>query len=62
MRPLVLAACLLSLIPPASAPGGENPRPFVHPGMLQSRADLEFMKQKVAASEEPWKSAWDEWH
>jgi hypothetical protein len=59
MRPLVLAACLLSLIPPAAAPASENARPFVHPGMLQSRADLEFMKQRVAAGEEPWKSAWD---
>ena len=27
--------------------------------MLQSRADLDFMKQKVAAAEEPWKSAWE---
>ena len=33
--------------------------PFVHPGMLQTRADLDFMKQKVAAGEEPWKSAFD---
>lgn len=32
--------------------------PFVHPGMLQNRQDLEFMKQKVAAGEEPWKTAW----
>ena len=33
--------------------------PFVHPGMLQTRQELEFMKQKVAAGEEPWKTAWD---
>jgi hypothetical protein len=31
---------------------------FVHPGMLQNREDLAFMKQKVAAGEEPWKSAY----
>lgn len=60
MRISVLAACLLALIPPAPAPGGESPRPFVHPGMLQSRADLEFMKARVLAGEEPWKSAWDD--
>lgn len=33
--------------------------PFVHPGMLQTRQELEFMKQKVAAGEEPWKTAGD---
>jgi hypothetical protein len=30
---------------------------FVHPGLLQTRGDLTFMKQKVAAGEEPWKTA-----
>ena len=35
------------------------PAPFVHPGMLQSRDDLNFMKTKVAASEQPWKQAWE---
>jgi hypothetical protein len=34
-------------------------RPIVHPGILQTRADLEFMKAKVKAREEPWKSAWE---
>jgi hypothetical protein len=59
MRTLALAVCLLCLIPLAPASGGENPPPLVHPGMLQSRADLEFMRERVAAGEEPWKSAWD---
>jgi parallel beta-helix repeat protein len=31
---------------------------FVHPGLLQTREDLTFMKQKIAAGEEPWKTAW----
>ena len=34
---------------------------IVHPGILQTRADLEFMKAKIKAGEEPWKSAWDLW-
>jgi hypothetical protein len=34
-------------------------RIIIHPGILQTRSDLEFMKAKVKASEEPWKSAWD---
>jgi parallel beta-helix repeat protein len=33
--------------------------PFIHPGMAQSRQDLEFMKQKVLAGEQPWKNAFD---
>ena len=52
---LLLGACLI----PWLASGDEEPPPFIHPGMLQSRADLDFMKQKVAAVEEPWKSAWE---
>lgn len=36
-------------------------RPIVHPGILQTRADLEFMKAKIEAGEEPWKSAWGLW-
>ena len=44
-----------------AAPFHPNPshRPIVHPGILQTRADLEFLKAKVKAQEEPWKSAWD---
>lgn len=33
---------------------------FAHPGMLHSKADLEFIRQKVANGEEPWKSEFEE--
>ncbi|MGH9600230.1 MAG: alginate lyase family protein, partial [Terracidiphilus sp.] len=36
-------------------------RPIVHPGVMQTRADIEFMKAKIDAGEEPWKSAWQLW-
>jgi hypothetical protein len=47
--------------PDTAATFGANPvhGSIVHPGILQTRADLEFMKTKVKAGEEPWKSAWD---
>lgn len=32
---------------------------FVHPGIYQAKADLDFMKQKVLAGEQPWKDAFD---
>lgn len=33
------------------------PAAFKHPGLLHSREELEFTKKKIAAGEEPWKSA-----
>jgi hypothetical protein len=39
----------------------KSQRPIVHPGILQTRGDLEFMKAKIKAGEEPWKSSWDLW-
>ncbi|HEY3836186.1 MAG TPA: alginate lyase family protein [Bryobacteraceae bacterium] len=42
----------------AVAPLFAQPKSFVHPGILQSRQDLDFMKSKVAAAEQPWKQAW----
>jgi hypothetical protein len=31
-------------------------QPFVHPGLLHSRADLEAVRRRVAEGQEPWKS------
>ena len=42
-----------------AVPAQGTHRPIVHPGILQTRADLEFMKGKIHAGAEPWKSAWD---
>jgi hypothetical protein len=43
--------------PPTTAPptGG-----FVHPGVLDSRASLDFVKAKVAARQQPWLSAYNQ--
>ena len=34
--------------------------PFAHPGILHSRAELDYVKAKVAEGQQPWKSAWEE--
>lgn len=55
---------------PAAASGAQHVKsttaravhgPIVHPGIQQTRADLEFMKAKINAGEEPWKSSWQIW-
>lgn len=47
---------------PESAAGVHTAhRAIVHPGIMQTRADLEFMKAKINAGEEPWKSSWQIW-
>ena len=33
--------------------------PFVHPGMAQNQHDLDYMRNKVAKGEEPWKTAYE---
>src|SRR3954453_14096200 len=43
--------------PPATAAPTKNAAGFYHPGVLVNRAQLEFIKDKVAAGKEPWKSA-----
>ena len=52
----VATACLI--LAAATAPCAAQTT-FIHPGITQSRADLDFMKQKVLAGEEPWKGAWE---
>src|SRR4051812_24642153 len=41
-----------------SAPGVRPAAGFQHPGVLVNRAQLDFIKAKVAAGTEPWKSAY----
>jgi parallel beta-helix repeat protein len=34
-------------------------KPFIHPGMAQSRQDLDYMKKMVLGGSQPWKDAFD---
>ena len=51
---LLMSQCLFAEPTPELQPT----KPFVHPGLLHSRDELAFIKQKLATGEEPWKSAW----
>ncbi|HOQ04307.1 MAG TPA: alginate lyase family protein [Anaerohalosphaeraceae bacterium] len=39
--------------------GLQTPSAFVHPGLLSTRVDLERIRAKVAAGEQPWNGSWD---
>ncbi|GAA2829282.1 alginate lyase family protein [Kitasatospora paracochleata] len=53
-----LLASLLTGSPAAQA----APSAFTHPGVLVSRAQLDFVRGKVQAGAQPWKAAYDRMH
>src|SRR2546423_6818667 len=61
----LVAGVLLSLALISSAFAASESAPaksaagFYHPGVLVNRAQLEFIKAKVAAGAQPWKSAFE---
>lgn len=50
---LIFIACLFCISNTAWS------QPFVHPGIHQTRADLDFMKHQVLKGEQPWRNAFD---
>ncbi|MDX8149203.1 alginate lyase family protein [Lentzea sp. BCCO 10_0061] len=56
----VLIALLASLLVPVTGPSASAaPATFVHPGVVVSRPQLDFMRTKVQAGAQPWKTAYD---
>jgi hypothetical protein len=56
----VLLAAAWGRADDALTPGAiKSPAGFYHPGVLVNRAQLDFVKAKVAAGAEPWKSAFE---
>lgn len=61
-----IAPCCFLLLSCALAPhlAAQSTRPaigaaFTHPGLLHTRADLDRMRQRVAAGQEPWKGGFE---
>ncbi len=52
---LSLSLLLLSLPLPGK---DEAAVPFVHPGLLHSQAEIDFVRTRIRAGKEPWKTAW----
>ena len=55
---IVTAIAALPLVGPPNA--AASPATFVHPGVLVSRSQLEFMRTQVDAGAEPWLEAYDQ--
>ena len=59
---LLTALSCLSLVAQAAVNESTLPDPrgagFVHPGLLHNQVELDFIKQKVQAEEQPWFSGW----
>ncbi|MGW0752767.1 alginate lyase family protein [Streptomyces sp. NPDC002587] len=56
---LGLAAAVVPVPTLAAAPAPAAPAQFAHPGVLNSRPQLDFVRAKVQAGAQPWKSAFD---
>ncbi|WP_329790500.1 alginate lyase family protein [Lentzea sp. DG1S-22] len=54
-----LIALLASLLAPVTGSAQAAPATFVHPGVVVSRPQLDFMRTKVLAGAQPWKLAYD---
>ncbi|GJF28637.1 hypothetical protein KNE206_13370 [Kitasatospora sp. NE20-6] len=62
---LALAAALAAAVPATAgvqAPAQAAPAAFTHPGVLDSRAQLDFVRGRVQAGAQPWKAAYDQMH
>ena len=57
--PLLLVLCAAAAPASAQAIPATQPHAFVHPGLLHTRADLDRIRQAVAAGREPWKSGFE---
>src|SRR5690349_9124579 len=63
MRPLarlLVMVLLTSTVSIVSSPSAAAPATFAHPGVLVSRAQLDFVRTQVNANAQPWRAAYDQ--
>jgi Alginate lyase len=53
------SCCLATLLIAFAWPPCANAEPFRHPGILNNQAELDFIRDRVQAGAEPWKSAFN---
>ena len=58
MAALMLVSCRPDSV--FAEPVRPKPKAFVHPGITLTSSNLDFVKAKLEAGEEPWKAAWEE--
>jgi hypothetical protein len=56
----LIFAAILSLLTSQISAATAAPAAFVHPGVLVSQAQLDFVRGKVNANAQPWKAAYDQ--
>lgn len=62
---ILTLCCLLTILSSYAQIGWKNSsrnsnRTFVHPGMAQSRGDLDYMKEMIQQAKEPWHTAYQQ--
>ena len=57
MKRLAHRCCLAIALVAFMAPLGVNAATFRHPGILNNKEELDFIRDRVQAGAEPWKSA-----
>jgi len=55
----ILFVCATALTQDRAEPTPTTTAPFVHPGLLHGQADLDRMRQRVKAGDDPWKSGFE---
>jgi hypothetical protein len=55
----IIRILILTLVVIFSGLSGVSAQNFSHPGILNTRVELDFIKQKVNSQQEPWKSAFN---
>lgn len=59
LTPAPTSAAVTPHTPVTPAVPAAAPAAFAHPGVLNSRAQLDFVRTKVQAGQQPWKAAFD---